>query len=279
MNWTFESACSALRQDTIPPPYSAIKFLRKQPTTPKLIGEIVKEFESALSCHYESGGFFNFSIAAEKHLVPELIEPTIHLITATENIDFCHEQASFLLEKLAKKFPDEVIPKVQKAIDACLEINSRGSYLFLFDVFYFADHAYYLDWYKKVIANKNLYWRDPFLSTLGHFGVKGIRPELEEYLGELIKQKAHPSDINEIKEALKVLDGKAEGMKPWSEERGDWESFLQRRVKEWAEDDDFEEDPEQEFVKKIKRNAPCPCGSKKSDGTFKKYKNCCGRDN
>ena len=264
-------------------PLEAIEYLKNQPTSKEITEKVVFALRNAYKkgVYYDDNDYWMptplwYSIVAESHLSQDLVDPTIKLFTTTnDDWDFLNEQGMYLLGKLAEKYGDEVIIKVRKVVDDVVAKGSDLPYLFLFDVFYFADIEKYKSWMLDTLK-KEFFWDENFSVVIAELKIKEAIPILKERL----KKIKDPQFIrSEFEYALKILEKGSflsddEG-KPYCATRGDWKVHYKRFENRFKEDDenveDFEEefDPESPHIEKIGRNDPCLCNS------GKKYKKCC----
>ena len=275
-------------------PFEAIRYLRKCPTSQALTEKIIYALNHAYDdTYYNESEDYNYStplwyaIVAEQHLSTDLVGPVIRLFTTTEDTwDFLDEQGEFLLGQLTQRYGDVVIEAVMAAIDREIEKKSNNSYLYLFDVFYFANSEKYKDWFLKTLADKDLCWTAVFAYQVAHLQIQEAIPILEKLITKAARdKKSFISDEADFREALAELEGEAihspEFSRPHCLTRKSWEAHFKQfegSFYDKEEDDgvDDERCDENEFqsepirVVKIGRNEKCICGSDK------KYKRCHG---
>lgn len=262
-------------------PFDAIKYLREQPSSEKLIEEIIFALEHAYDdTYYDEEEDYVYStplwyaIVAEEHLTEELIEPTISLFTTTRNDwDFLNEQGLYLIGKLAAKYPDLTVRKAVETVDRMVRDESNLPYLFIYDAFYYADVEKYKDWFLQTIQDERLYWIETFAHRIATLQIKEAIPIIKNLL-ENTQDRFYKIEFQEALEELETGVRKYPNRgKPYCEERADWEEHYSK-----FEDRFYDEVEELKNIpvktKKIGRNEPCPCGS------GKKYKKCClNKDN
>lgn len=293
---TVDEALDELDDPSGPIPFEAIEFLRNAQTTQELLERICFVLENAyVDMGFDDEGFCTeaplwYAVVAEAHLDRSLIKPTVRLLTSTANDwGFMNEQAQHLVCLLAEKYPDDVAKETMKAIDAAMELGIQSPYLYLFDVFQVVDAKKYETWLLACAANPNNTWVAPFAHMLADIRMVSAAKTLEAVITRLRSDKHRPKqsfydESNDVEEALRLLQGKQKPyesmMQPEYLNRKDWKEhykqFEDRLTDDLDEDASYPQNEPYVAPEKIGRNVPCPCGSTKSDGSPKKYKNCCG---
>ncbi len=266
-------------------PYEAIEYLRNERASQVITNKIVYALN-----HAYDGTFFDedqdyevpvplwYSIVGETHLSEELIEPTIQLFLTDDDWDFLNEQAHNLLGLLAEKYQEKVIDRVIEVIDALIVLKSKLPYLYLFDVFFFADKEKYKGWFLKSLQNPDLYWKEPFAVDMAELQIKEALP----YLKNMYKKMSEFGKVD-IKEAIEELETGIlkypEQAKAYCKQRESWKEHYKRFENRFFSDyEEIIKDENQNLdlntetsfhTSKIGRNDICPCGS------GKKYKKCC----
>ncbi len=272
-------------------PFEAIKYLYESPPSKKISKKIIYALKHALDDTYydkKDDYFYDiplwYAIVAENHLSKKLIKLVIKLYISDYTYgDFMNEQGEYLIGKLAQKFPDLVIKKVKKAIDKMIDKNLDLPYLYLFDVFYYADKEKNKKWLLETLGKENLYWKGTLAYIIAELRIKEAIPILED----LIEKEQNPFEKGDLEESLEILKSeKSEAERPYCEKRENWEEHYSGMEECFYKEEDDDEEIEDHVealdyyenlfsklapnkVKKIGRNDPCPCGS------GKKYKKCC----
>lgn len=281
------NACRVLEEQKNGIPFQAISYLRKQPSSKELQNRIIFALSHAYSdIYYDVENEYWrqtplwYAVVAEKHLSKQLIDPVISLYTTSRNDgDFLNDQGMFVLGQLAKKYPKIVMEKVVWVVDYLIKKQSDLAYLFLFDVFCYADVRKYKQWFLTTLQ-KDFIWRESFVGHLSDLRIKESVPIIKNLLAKIDNQH----ERIEFKAALEDLETK-NGIyseyirRPYFKKRGNWYKHYKSHEATFY-DNENEENEEDSFIakKKIRRNAPCPCGALKSNGQPMKYKKCCGRD-
>ena len=277
-----ERAWHTLRWQREGIPWKAIQVLRRQPTTPELVKRLADglshtyddTFIDDYDHHYYSTPLW-YAIVAEAHLDAALIEPIITLFTTTkDDWDAIDEQGMWLIGALAKKYPDQVIPRVMQEIDRLLAQDSDLPYLFLFDALQFADPVNDKDWLLKVISQPSQ-WQDALVIHLSTLRIQEMIPILERRIEE-----TDPDDhfVVEAQAAIREIKNGPQyptSGKAYFEYREPWEKHYRVFEDRFYDDADVQEaatetnEPFTNPHRKVGRNDPCPCGS------GKKFKRCC----
>ncbi len=258
-------------------PYEAIRYLRDQKFSKKIISKILYALQNTYTGFYydEKENYYAptplwYATVAETHLSKDLIEPVIQLFSNEEDWDAMSEQGEFLVGLLTDAYPKIMVSKVMNFIDTMLAKNSPSPYLYLFDVLQKADLPKQKSWFLKTFVNQNLKWDELFASLLADLGITEAVPIIKERL-----TKMKPTDFSrgEYEYALEKLAQGPSLYPPYHKTRSDWEeNFVV------FESVFFEKEESKPVLKTIKigRNEPCPCGKIKTDGEPIKYKKCCG---
>ena len=248
-------------------PYQAIRFLRKQPSSEKILEKV--KFALAHAYDETCPTPLWYGIVAEKHFDERLIDPVIGLFTSYEvDWDFLNEQGMYVLGLLAEKYPDLVMDKVMRVIENSLAVRSDTPYHFLFETFYFVNKKKYTPWFLKILRDQHLVWKDALAVTLADLQIKEALPILKLLYEEADESNHEKIEFDyAIKEIEAGVHSYPDQAKPWCQQRKDWEEHYSKF------EDSFYNEDEEEFIpvpkKKLGRNDHCYCGS------GKKYKKCC----
>jgi hypothetical protein len=260
-------------------PFSAIGYLWKQPKTE----EIEQKILFALNHVNNSSGIALFyTIVAENHLSKALVDPLIAFFT-TEGIDIgelMEEQAIYVLQKLAKKYPDLVMQKVMAVLDEVLDKNTDVYYTYLFDLFPFFDKKKCTSWFIKIMQ-KQFELNDIFLKCVMYLGIPETVPHIRKVLEN---NRWNPDDVN-IEELgdnfIKLVQGEFPRNAPptYLEKRKDWELYYMEIESNALSDEEIAALSRIPFpvyiMDKKARNEECYCGKTDKKGKPLKYKDCC----
>lgn len=281
-----ERAWHTLRWQREGIPWEAIRLLRVQPATPRLVQRLADGIAHAYDDTFvdEADGYFYatplwYAIVAQVHLDLILIDPVISLFTTTEDDwDFLNEAGEWLLGALAKRYPEQVIPKVQAAIDRLIAEKSSIPYIFLFEAFKAVDITPYKNWLLNTLRQESE-WRFFLAGEMVHWKMVEAVPILREILKSEPRQvEGNWSDHIEYEEALKQLEGGRDDhpdfSRPICEQHGDWERryrVFEDRFYDDADEREADLELDEQLLnpyRDVGRNDPCPCGS------GKKFKRC-----
>jgi hypothetical protein len=246
LNIEIEDALHGLDHPGAKVSFEAIEFMRNSEAHKQLVDHIVFVLDKAydrrsiqLDMFHDTSPLW-YAVVAEAHLDERLIEPTVRLVTTTENDwELLSEQAHRLICLLAEKFPDKTTRAVMDAIEQTLQQNPQTPYPYLLDAFAIAGIEKHKDWLLKLADNPDNTWTDSVARLL------------------------EPADASSAKQ--RQVDNR---------DREDWRLHYAgfRRDLADAADDDMRFVSNLPYVAppKVGRNEPCPCGS------GKKYKKCHG---
>lgn len=280
-----EEALAALNMAYEVAPREAIHLVLQQAPHP-IISERIRQ---AVSGAYDDRFYEKYdatmmtpvwlSIAAEKHLDPQLIRPAIKLVAEEiEDVDeFFSQMAMVLVFQLAKAYPEEVFPLILATINRCIDRRIRCPYYLLFPALRNAPDEKYKNEILKILYREAKPFFIKYLSALIHFKW----PEVISFAQHILdreKDRNNPlyerPEQNEIRYALEAMEGKRDYDYGFdlctasAEERINyWEHTLSLFDQE--EEEAAEKKADKVIQKpKIERNDPCPCGS------GKKFKKC-----
>jgi hypothetical protein len=224
--------------------FEAIEFMRTSKSHKQVVDHIVFVLDNTYDQRPILSDIFHdtspawYAIVAEAHLDERLIEPTIRLVTKTDDDwQLLSEQARRLICLLAEKFPDKTSRAVVDAVDRALEQKGRPPYHYLFDTFIITGIEKHRDWLLKLAKHPDNPWTASATQLL---------------------ERASKSSVTELLANVK---------EDW---RVRYASF--KRDLADAQDDDLRFVSSRPYVAppKVGRNEPCPCGS------GQKYKKCHG---
>ena len=278
-------------------PYEAIRYLYYQKPAEDIRKKVFYWIENAYndSLLIEQNGLVPeapiwFGILAENYIETDLIDPVMDLFTKVDDDwDLLNEQGVVLIHKLCENLGDLAVEKFLNKIVQQISINSKFPYLYLFECFPYVDPDKFSNQILDLLEHKSqwmtslygMFKNIPFSQTKHPELLEKILEKLNllqlEY--ELMDTHDHidTSILAKLKDSQQALS-KADFLpnrKP-TLRRGDWETHYRNVERQRAnflnraENEEAVTSPTTiPIPKKIRRNAPCPCGSRK------KYKHCC----
>ena len=258
-------------------PFTAIRYVREQPTAPEIVDRIAfalthaydEAYHDAKEDYWYAAPLW-YAIAAETHLDLALIAPTIALFASEvdDDWDFLNEQGMILLEFLAQRYRGATLDGVRRAIRQHIRKRTHGPCIFLYDVLSYSDTSVRPErrWLLRMMRKRHLPYPDAFAHGLAVLGLGEAIPIIERR-----KRKAEGThEAIEYEECLEwFADGIPSDRRPHCETRGDWESHYRALEHRFLDGPGIAGDH-------IGRNDPCPCGAVKTDGHPIKYKHCHG---
>jgi len=229
-----------------------------------------------------SGTSLFYAILAENYLSKALIDPLIAIFTTGGNDiwELTEEQASYVLQKLAKKYPDFVMQKVTTVLDEVLDKDIDAYYPCLFDLFPFFDKKKCTSWFIETIQ-KQFELNDIFLRDVMYLGIPETIPHIRKALDN---NHWNPDDVNieELEDNyIKLVQGEFPKNAPPTdlEKRKDWELYYMEIESNALSDEEIAALSRIPFpvyiMDKKARNEECYCGKTDKKGKPLKYKDCC----
>lgn len=219
-------------------PYEAIKYLQEQPVNKKITDKIVYSLEHA----YDNDVYFDadedvvystplwYAIVAEKHISEELINPIIELYTIIDyGWDFLEEECGYLVGLISEKYPDTASEKILNAIENQIDKRSESSYLYLFDVLYFADLNKYKEKILHILQKENFKWIDAYLNPIADLQIKEAIPIIEKLLQREYEQAFVVEELKYALERLKTGRNDYPSLsKPYCYTRENWINYYKK---------------------------------------------------
>jgi phosphopantetheine adenylyltransferase len=228
-------------------PFDAIKFIRNNKTTQEIIDKIGFSLSNAYNAdiYYDKESDFYSSeplwcaIIAEKHITKELIDPVINLYISNKNHwEYLNEQGLYLIGLLSEKFPNIVPEKVLTTIENEVKNKTKNIYIYLFDALYYIDAEKNKNKLLDLLKNENLNYLEAYVNHITDLKIKEAIPIIKEIIE---KDNISEFIIRGLKYSLEQLEtGKIDHSdiaKPYSKDRGDWESHYKNFEQYFYPDD------------------------------------------
>ena len=265
-------------------PFTAIDYLHKHPLTKELEEKIVFALNN-VNAH--KGKALFYAIVAEEHLSKKFIEPVVALLSTKhlETYESLDEEANYLLQKLAQKYPNEVMKSVMMTLEKILykHENIIAFYPYLFEVFQYVDKKKYTPWFIKIMKTR-FYISDIFLKSVMYLGIPETIPHVRKVL-DRNKWNAEYVDDVDLKELedlyTKLVEGGFPNNAPVSDlkRRGKWEAYYMNAEECRLSEEEVEALSRIPFpffiIDKRERKEECYCGKTDIKGRKLKYKDCC----
>lgn len=282
-----DDALNELNESYEHAPREAISFLLNSPKSDILTARITlaltEAYGEAFYNRYDANVMTPvwLSVVAENHLDMSFAKPVIKLLTieGVEFDEFFCQMGMVLAYQLAQKYPQEFIPMVVKAIQRCIDRNTKSPYYMLFPVFRLVQGNDYKPELLSILHKEFPPFFVKYFSSLIPLGWEEVITFGEQIIArenEKTKKKYERSDLNELLYALEAM----KGHRAYDYGVDLCTANYEERINYWEntaalftdEEDEAEEEASKTPAKpakvKVERNDPCPCGS------GKKFKKC-----